>query len=73
MGFGDVSASVIVNIGAFHLFLAPSGLAVPLVIVALEIFLARSYWSAFAPVVRARAVPDAADERASVGSHATAS
>jgi putative oxidoreductase len=62
-----VLAPILVNIFAFHLFLAPSGLALPIVMVALEIFLARSYWSAFASVVRARAVPDGSDEGARVG------
>jgi putative oxidoreductase len=52
-----VLAPVIVNILAFHLFLAPSGLPLPLVVLALEIFLARSYWSAFASVVRMQAEP----------------
>ena len=36
-------APVIVNIVAFHLFLAPSGLPVALVVLALEVFLAWSY------------------------------
>jgi putative oxidoreductase len=59
-----VLAPVIVNIVAFHLFLAPSGLAVPLVVLALEIFLARSYWSAFSSMVRARVPVDGAPEAA---------
>ncbi len=58
-----VLAPVVVNIVAFHLFLAPSGLALPLVIVALGVFLARSYGSAFAGVLRANATPDVAGER----------
>jgi uncharacterized membrane protein YphA (DoxX/SURF4 family) len=57
-----VLAPVILNILAFHAFLAPSGLPLPIVILALELFLARSYWSSFASVVRARALPDGADE-----------
>ncbi len=53
-----VLAPVIVNIFAFHLFLAPSGLGVPVVVVALEVFLAWSYRSSFRPVLRVRAEPD---------------
>jgi ABC-type glycerol-3-phosphate transport system permease component len=55
-------APVIVSIVAFHLFLEPSGLALPILVLALEIFLARSYWSAFRSVVRVRVAPDGADE-----------
>lgn len=55
-----VLAPVVVNIVAFHLFLAPSGLALPILIVALGVFLAWSYRSSFAGVLRANAVPDAA-------------
>jgi uncharacterized membrane protein YphA (DoxX/SURF4 family) len=50
-------APVIVNIVAFHLFLAPSGLPVPIVVLVLESFLAHSFWSAFAGVMRVRAEP----------------
>jgi putative oxidoreductase len=57
-----VLAPVIVNIFAFHLFLAPAGLALPLLVVALEIFLARSYWGAFAGLMRARVAPAGAKE-----------
>jgi hypothetical protein len=55
-----VLAPIIVNIVAFHLFLAPAGLALPVVIVMLELFLARSYWSTFRPLVRPRVEPDVA-------------
>jgi putative oxidoreductase len=58
-----VLAPVIVNIVAFHSFLAPSGLPVPIVVVVLEIVLARAYWSAFAGLMRLRAAPDSAKER----------
>ena len=50
-------APVIVNIVAFHAFLAPSGIALPLVIVALEVLLAWSYRSTFAPMLRVRVAP----------------
>jgi uncharacterized membrane protein YphA (DoxX/SURF4 family) len=51
-------APVVVNIVAFHAFLAPSGLAVPLVVLLLEIFLAYSYRSAFRPMLGSRVAPD---------------
>lgn len=40
--------------------LAPSGLALPIVIIALGVFLAWSYRSSFAGVLRVNAIPDAA-------------
>ncbi len=46
-----ILAPVIINIFAFHLFLAPSGLALPIVIVALEIFTAWSYCETFKPML----------------------
>src|SRR3954464_12231593 len=49
-----VLAPVLVNIVAFHAFLAPAGLGLPIVLLALELYLARSYKSAFAPMLRAR-------------------
>lgn len=53
-------APVIVNIVAFHAFLAPSGIALPLVILALEVFLAWSHRSVFQPMLRSRVAPDSA-------------
>jgi uncharacterized membrane protein YphA (DoxX/SURF4 family) len=47
-------APIIVNIVGFHLFLAPSGLAIPLAVLAAEVYLARTYRAAFAPMLRAR-------------------
>jgi len=49
-----VLAPIIVNIVGFHLFLEPSGLAIPLAVLAAEIYLARAYRAAFAPMLRAR-------------------
>lgn len=49
-----VLAPVLVNIVAFHLFLAPAGLALPLVLTALELYLAYRYKDVFAPVLAAR-------------------
>jgi uncharacterized membrane protein YphA (DoxX/SURF4 family) len=54
-----VMAPVVLNILAFHAFLAPSGLPFPLIIAALGVFLAWSYRSAFRPLLRASASPDA--------------
>ena len=59
-----VLAPVVVNIVAFHLFLAPSGLAIPIVVLALGVFLAWSYRAAFKPMLRADVSPDTATERA---------
>lgn len=50
-----VLAPVVVNIVAFHLFLAPAGLPLVLAILALEVYLAWSYRSAFAGVLASRA------------------
>ena len=49
-----VLAPIVVNIVAFHAFLAPSGLALPVVIVALGAYLAYTERAVFAPVLRAR-------------------
>jgi uncharacterized membrane protein YphA (DoxX/SURF4 family) len=47
-------APVIVNIFLFHIFLAPGGLPVAIIVVALEVFLAWAYRDSFAPMLRAR-------------------
>jgi putative oxidoreductase len=57
-----VLAPVVVNIVGFHLFLAPSGLPLPLVVVALGLFLAWSYRRAFSGVLQVNAKPDGAGE-----------
>jgi hypothetical protein len=49
-----VLAPIVVNIVAFHAFLAPSGVALPLVITALGIFLAYTERAVFAPLLQAR-------------------
>jgi len=53
-----ILAPVLVNILAFHAFLAPAGLALPIVLTALELYLARSYRAAFAPMLQARTEPN---------------
>jgi len=50
-------APVVVNIVAFHVFLAPSGLAMAFVVSALEIYLAWAYRSAFRAMLAARVNP----------------
>jgi uncharacterized membrane protein YphA (DoxX/SURF4 family) len=60
-------APVIVNIVAFHAFLAPAGLPLPILVVALELFLAWSYRSAFRPMLRVRVEPDSGAEAHPVG------
>ncbi len=50
-------APVIVNIILFHLNLAPSGLPVACVVVALELYLAWSYRRFFQPMLTCRAKP----------------
>jgi uncharacterized membrane protein YphA (DoxX/SURF4 family) len=50
-----VLAPIVINIVAFHLFLAPDGLAVPLAVLAAELYLAWTYRAAFAPMLQARA------------------
>lgn len=50
-------APVIVNIILFHAFLAPSGLPVAIVVLALELYLAWSYRTVFRPMLAARVTP----------------
>jgi uncharacterized membrane protein YphA (DoxX/SURF4 family) len=50
-------APVIVNILAFHFFLAPSGIPVAVVVLLLELFLTWSYRKRFRPMLACRAQP----------------
>lgn len=50
-------APIVVNIAAFHLVLAPGGLALTALIVAAELYLAWAYRDAFRPVLAASAKP----------------
>lgn len=52
-----VLAPVLVNIVAFHVFLAPGGLPVALFVLALELYLAFAYRAAFRSVLQARVDP----------------
>ena len=51
-------APVIVNIIAFHIFLAPAGIPPGIVVTALEIYLAWSYRSAYESLFQAVALPE---------------
>jgi hypothetical protein len=62
-------APVLVNILAFHTFLAPAGLALPLVLLATELYLAWSYREAFAPMLRAKVAISSKEEPASERGH----
>jgi len=62
-------APVVVNIFLFHAFLAPAGLPVALVVVALELILAWMYRDAFAPLFGSSS---AATERSRMGAEAHA-
>jgi uncharacterized membrane protein YphA (DoxX/SURF4 family) len=48
-------APVMVNIALFTLFLAPSGIAMPIVLVALQLFLAWTHRAVYRPLLTARA------------------
>ena len=52
-------APIIVGIAAFHILLAPAGMPIVVVFVALELVLAWGYRGAFAPMLRAKTVPSA--------------
>ena len=52
-------APVVVNVFAFHAFLAPAGLAVASPVLALEVYLAWTYRRAYGPMLAMRAAPGA--------------
>ncbi len=58
-----IIAPVIVNIFAFHAFLAPSGLVLASVLVALELALAWSHRAAYRPLLAVRLVTGARNPR----------
>lgn len=59
-----VLAPVILNIVAFHLYLAPEGLGLALVVAALETFLAWAHRDAFRPLFTSNVAAVAAERRA---------
>ena len=65
-----VLAPVTLNIVAFHLFLAPAGLIMPLMIVALHVGLAYAYRDAFRGLLSAKAQPVAIRRNRAVLGHA---
>lgn len=50
-----IAAPVVLNIVAFHAFLAPQGLAIPVVLLALHLYLAWSYRAVYRPMLAMRA------------------
>ena len=50
-------APIILNIVLFHIFLAPAGLPVALIVAVLELSLVWAYRDSFAPMLRARPAP----------------
>jgi uncharacterized membrane protein YphA (DoxX/SURF4 family) len=54
-----VLAPVMVNIIAFHVFLEPAALALPVVLLLAQLYLARTYRDAFAPMLHAQNSPHA--------------
>jgi uncharacterized membrane protein YphA (DoxX/SURF4 family) len=52
-------APIVVNIVAFHVFLAPSGIPLAVVVLALEVYLAWAYRTAYRPMLAMRATPAA--------------
>lgn len=65
-------APVEIGILHFHAVFAPAGLPVPIVLVALTIYLAIAYRAAFAPMLRAQVEPAAVSAPAPVRKPATA-
>ena len=63
-----ILAPIIVNILLFHLFLAPEGIPLALMLIAFETSLAWAYRDAFASMVQAKVVPIEID-RAEVARH----
>jgi len=60
----------VVNIVLFHAVLAPGGLPIALMVLALQIFTAWSYRDAFAPMLHARTTPTVSRDEARVPAHA---
>ncbi len=52
-------APIVVNIFAFHAFLAPSGVGLAVVVLALEVYLTWAYRKAYRPMLAMRATPGA--------------
>jgi uncharacterized membrane protein YphA (DoxX/SURF4 family) len=63
----------VVNIVAFHLFLAPGEIVLAIVVLALEVYLAWCYRDAYAPMLRARVRPAQSAETHATPTRAPAS
>jgi uncharacterized membrane protein YphA (DoxX/SURF4 family) len=55
-----VLAPIVVNIVAFHAVLAPSGMPVAILVLALEVYLAWAYRAAYRPMLQGQVAPSAA-------------
>jgi uncharacterized membrane protein YphA (DoxX/SURF4 family) len=60
----------VVNIVLFHAVLAPGGLPIALMVLALQLFTAWSYRDAFAPMLHARTAPTVSRDESRVPAHA---
>ncbi len=65
-------APVIVNIFLFHVFLAPDGMPVAIILAGIEVFLVWAYRDSFAPMLRARVSPAEAESASAAHRPATA-
>ena len=63
-------APSVVNIVVFHAVLAPGGLPVAIVVLALELYAAWSYRDAYASMLHARTAPTASNTATPVAAHA---
>lgn len=63
-----ILAPIVVNIVAFHAFLAPDSMAITIAVLAMEIYLAWSYRNSFRGVLAARAEPAPGAESARLAS-----
>jgi hypothetical protein len=57
-----IAAPVLLNIAAFHAFYEPSGLALPVLMIAASIFVAWKHRAVFSPLLRAKHEPAPAPE-----------
>jgi hypothetical protein len=57
-------APIVVNILLFHLFLAPAGIPVALMLLAFEASLAWAYRDAYAPMLQPQVMPEASEQTA---------
>jgi uncharacterized membrane protein YphA (DoxX/SURF4 family) len=65
-------APIVVNIVAFHAFLAPSGIGLAAVVLLLELYLAWSYRDAYRPMLAARVNPATRQRRIAGEQHRSA-